>query len=87
MNTLGEIYQIWLILKDRLPTEEREEAASEMVLYLMDQGYELDDMAYQFGDDGHLKAAVKFYADDEDLEEEDDPYSDEWSDQDEDTDW
>lgn len=88
MNTLAEIYQVWVILKDRIPVEERDEVASDIVLYLMDQGYELDDMSYQFADDRHLLSSVKFYADDADAEEE--GWEEEWDedeDQDGDPDW
>lgn len=75
--SLNLVSEIWTLLRENIPADDRDDAAHSLVELLMDQGYDLTDMAFEFSHDRHLKPAVKFYADDAD-EEDTDPYNDDW---------
>jgi len=83
--SLNLISEVWALLRDSVPSDDRPAIAKSVIELLMDQGYDLTDMAFEFSGDSYLKSAVKFYADDVD-EEDVDPYKDDWSDDDDDQD-
>ena len=78
--------EVWRIVKEHIPFEDRPNLAEQIVTMLCDQGVDLEDIRYEFSDDTDIQRSVKFYAD-EDIE--DDEYDDEWSgdDDEESQDW
>jgi hypothetical protein len=87
--SLNLVAEVWTLLRENIPADDRDDAAHGLVEFLMDQGYDLTDMAFEFSHDSHLKPAVKFYADDAD-DEDAEAYKDDWvgdDEEDPDPDW
>lgn len=69
--------ELWNLVRDGINDDVMTELAESFVAILLDHGYDLDDIKYEF-DDENILDAIKFYADEEVEEEsEDDEYSDE----------
>lgn len=75
--------EIWGLVRDALPEEDVEQLADSLVGILVDSGFDLDDIRYEFSDDTDIQDAIKYYADDVEGEDAED-YD---IDQDEDGDW
>lgn len=69
--------ELWNLVRDSINEDVMAELAESFVAILLDQGYDLDDIKYEF-DDENIQDAIKFYADEEAEEEsEDEDYDDE----------
>lgn len=62
--------EIWGLVRDALPYDDREQLAEGLVGILVDQGFDLDDICYEFTGDVEVEEAIKYYTDDVDAEEE-----------------
>lgn len=71
--------EIWNLVSESIPFDEREQIAFNFVGILVDNEYDLDDIQYEFSDDDNLITAVKYYRDEyeEEDEEEENEYEDE----------
>lgn len=70
--------EIWSLMRECVPYDEREQLADGVVGILVDHGFDLDDVSYEFGEDADIQDAIKFYRDDVDEEtDEYEVYSDE----------
>lgn len=70
--------EIWSLMRESVPYDDREQLADSLVGILMDHGFDLDDISYEFNDDMDVQDAIKFYREDNDEElEEYENYSDE----------
>lgn len=67
---------IWKLVRESIPYDEREQLADSLVGILVDHGFDLDDVKYEFDDDHEVSDAIKYYAEDTEDEESDDyhPY-------------
>lgn len=63
---------IWNLVRETVPYDEREQLADSLVGILVDHGFDLDDVRYEFTDDKEVLDAIKYYV--EDTEEEDSEY-------------
>lgn len=66
--------EIWGLLRESIPYDDREQLADSLVGLLVDTGYDLDDVRYEFRDDQDVQDAIKYYADDVGTEEEYEDY-------------
>lgn len=73
--------EIWRLVRESIPYDDREQLADGLVSILMDQGFDLDDIKYEFDGDSDVNDAIKYYADDT---ESDYDYEDYKEDEDED---
>jgi hypothetical protein len=62
--------EIWGLVRDALPYDDREQIAEGLVGILVDNGFDLDDISYEFTGDVEIEDAIKYYADDVEAEEE-----------------
>jgi hypothetical protein len=76
--------QIWNLVNDVIPYEDREQFADGLVNILLDHGFDLSEIKEEFIDDRDVKAALKYYTEEADEEEELEEYCDEDAD---DNDW
>lgn len=60
--------EIWKLVNESVPYDERAKLAEELVGMLVEYEYDLDDIQYEF-DDSDIQEAVKLYADEIDTEE------------------
>lgn len=68
--------ELWNLVRDGINDDVMTELAESFVAILLDHGYDLDDIKYEF-DDENILDAIKFYADEEVEEEsEDEEYGD-----------
>lgn len=74
--------EIWSLVRESIPYDDREHLADSLVSMLVDQGFDLDDIKYEFDNDSDVQDAIKYYIDDEDSEYEREEYSDEDEDED-----
>lgn len=75
--------EIWGLMRESIPYDEREQLADSLVGILVDHGFDLDDISYEFSADMEVQDAIKFYRDDNDEEvDEYENYSDEEEDSD-----
>ncbi len=73
--------EIWSLVRDALPYDDREQLADGLVGILVDHGFDCDDIAYEFTGDAEVEIAIKYYIDDlesEEYDEEDSNEDDEW---------
>lgn len=75
--------EIWALVRECIPYDERNQLADSFVGILVDHGLDLDDIEYEFDGDPEVQSAIKYYADETEVEDDGDYYSDE----DEDQDW
>ncbi len=75
------VSEIWNLVNESIPHDERAQIAEELVGILMEHEYELDDIRYEFTD-MHIQDAVKLYADENETEYDDYSEDDEQEDQD-----
>lgn len=69
--------EIWNLVRDALPEEDVEQLADGLVGILVDSGFDLDDIRYEFSGDSEVETAIKWYADDVETDVEDaDDYGD-----------
>ena len=73
--------EIWSLVRESIPYDDREQLADSLVSVLVDQGFDLDDIRYEFDNDSDVQDAIKYYVD-EDAEYEREEYSDEDEDED-----
>lgn len=66
--------EIWSLVRESVPYDDREQLADSLVGILVDHGFELDDISYEFGDDPEVRKAIKYYADEVEAEEDDGDY-------------
>jgi len=64
--------EIWGLVRDALPEDDVEQLADGLVGILVDSGFDLDDIRYEFTGDREVEAAIKWYADDAETEDADD---------------
>lgn len=76
--------EIWSIVRENIPYDDREQLADSLVGVLVDHGYDLDDIRHEFTDDSEIQDAIKFYADEGETEDDDDYLEDQDED---DEDW
>lgn len=70
---------IWNLVKDAVPYDDRAKLAAGLVSILIDHGYDTGDIAYEFNDDADVVDSVSYYSDDTDSDfEEDDDDSGDW---------
>jgi hypothetical protein len=62
--------EIWGLVRDALPYDDREQLADGLVGILVDQGFDLDDISYEFTGDAEVEDAIKYYTDDVEAEDE-----------------
>lgn len=75
--------EIWNLINDLIPYQDREQYADGLVNILLDHGFDTADIKDLFSNDVDVKSALKYYAD-EGLAEEEVEFLDEDSD---DSDW
>lgn len=76
--SLSLVSEIWNLVSESIPLDEREQIAYNFIGILVDHGYDLDDIDYEFSDDENLIAAIKYYREDSEEDEiEEDEYEDE----------
>lgn len=63
---------IWKLLRESIPYDEREQLADSLIGILVDHGFDLDDVKYEFDDDQEVLDAIKYYAEDTEDEESED---------------
>lgn len=63
---------IWKLVRESIPYDEREQLADSLIGILVDHGFDLDDVKYEFDDDQEVLDAIKYYAEDTEDEESDD---------------
>jgi hypothetical protein len=68
--------EIWELLKDLIPPEDRAEAADALVHMLLDSDVHLDDIGYAFAGDNDIANAVSFFQEDEPGDDEE--FDDSW---------
>lgn len=71
---LSLISEIWNLVTESIPDEEREDIAYNLIGLLVEHGWELDDLAYEFDSDEQLLSAIRYHRDDEEEEEEEAEY-------------
>ena len=76
--------EIWNLVCESIPYEEREELVSNLVGVMIDHGCDLDDISYEFRNDEDMQKAVNYYRDE--VENEESEYED-YDDQDPDEDY
>lgn len=74
--------EIWRLVRDCIQDDELDQLADSFVGILVDHGVDLDDIRYEFDDDPQVQTAIKYYADETEIDE-----GDYYSDEDEDQDW
>ena len=79
--SLSVASEVWEVLRDYIDMNERDEAADNLVNYLMDNNYEVDEIKDAFKDKDITKA-LKGYAEQHFQEEEYEEYEDEDTDED-----
>lgn len=75
--------EIWNLINDLIPYQDREQYADGLVNILLDQGFDITEIKDQFSNDTDVKSALKYYADEE-ADDEQAEFMDEDSD---DNDW
>lgn len=78
--SLSIISEFWYAITDYIDSDNRAEAIHSFIVMLVDQGYDLDDIADEFEKDREVMKQIKLAKDDleeEDDEEDSDYYSDE----------
>lgn len=73
--------EIWNLVRESLPYDERNQLAEGLVGILMEYEYDLDDIRYEFTD-LDVQDAVKLYADETETEYDDYPEDDDQEDED-----
>lgn len=63
---------IWKLVSESIPYDEREQLADSLIGILVDHGFDLDDVKYEFDDDQDVLDAIKYYAEDTEDEESED---------------
>lgn len=63
---------IWKLVSESIPYGEREQLADSLIGILVDHGFDLDDVKYEFDDDQDVLDAIKYYAEDTEDEESED---------------
>jgi hypothetical protein len=83
---LAIISEIWDALRNHIDFNDRSDASDTIVNLLIEHNYEPDDIKEAFRGDKDISVALKYYADQHDMDEE---YEDEETDEDsdEDSDW
>jgi hypothetical protein len=76
--SLPIISEFWYTISDFVESDSREEAIYSFIVMLVDQGYDLEDLADEFEKDREVMKQIKKAKDDmeEDEEDEEDYYSD-----------
>ena len=81
---LDLISEIWDALRNHIDFNDRSDASDAIVILLIEHNYEPDDIKEAFRGDKDINVALKYYADQHDIEDE---YEDEDEETDEDLDW
>ena len=63
---------IWKLVRESIPYDEREQLADSLIGILVDHGFDLDDVKYEFEDDQEVLDSIKYYAEDTEDEESED---------------
>jgi len=86
MSDLAFIAEIWDSLKNHIDMNDRGDASDTIVNLLIENNYEPDDIKDAFRGDKDISVALKYYADQHDIQ---DSYEDEYDepDHDHDDDW
>jgi hypothetical protein len=74
--SLNVIVEVWDALKSHIDFNERKDAADTLVNFLIDNGYEADDIKDSFRGDKDIGSALKFYREQHEVEEEYEEYDD-----------
>ena len=74
--SLNVIVEVWDALKSHVDFNERKDAADTLVNFLIDNGYEADDIKDSFRGDKDISSALKFYREQHEVEEEYEEYDD-----------
>ena len=74
--SLNVIVEVWDALKSHIDFNERKDAADTLVNFLIDNGYEADDIKDSFRGDKDSGSALKFYREQHEVEEEYEEYDD-----------
>jgi hypothetical protein len=74
--SLNVIVEVWDALKSHVDFNERKDAADTLVNFLIDNGYEADDIKDSFRGDKDIGSALKFYREQHEVEEEYEEYDD-----------
>jgi hypothetical protein len=74
--SLNVIVEVWDALKSHIDFNERKDAADTLVNFLIDNGYEADDIKDSFRGDKDIGGALKFYREQHEVEEEYEEYDD-----------
>lgn len=61
---------IWKLVRESIPYDEREQLADSLIGVLVDHGFDLEDVKYEFEGDHEVLDAIKYYAEDTDSETE-----------------
>jgi hypothetical protein len=64
--------EIWGLVRDMLPYDDREQVAEGLVGILMDHGFDLDDICYEFTGDVVVQEALRYYSEETELDEPED---------------
>jgi hypothetical protein len=83
MNDINFVAEVWDTLRGHIDLNDRSDAADSLITLLIENNYEPDDIKDAFRGDKDIGIALKYYADQHDLEED----YDEEDDLDHDEDW
>jgi len=83
MNDLSFVAEVWDTLRTHIDLNDRDDAADSLITLLIENNYEPDDIKDAFRGDKDIGIALKYYADQHDVEED----YDEEDDLDHDEDW
>jgi hypothetical protein len=69
--SLALAVDIWNLLRESVPYEDRSGLADAVVSVLLDHGYDAGDISYEFNDDIDIVSAASSYLEDDDIDDED----------------
>lgn len=82
--SLDLIAEVWDAMRSHIDLNERKDAADTLVNLLIDNSFEAEDIKESFRGDKEILQALKYYAEQHDMDEDDEEYYD---DDDQDDDW
>jgi hypothetical protein len=69
-QALSVISEIWNIVSDHIPVDDASVIAENVVSILLDHDIDIEDIKYEFSNDENIMAAVKYYGEFADTEDE-----------------
>lgn len=76
--------ELWNLIKDSIPYDDRDQLADSFVGIMVDHGYDLEEIRDEFINDSEIIQAVKYYVSNENESYEENKYDDSYEDEDDD---